>query len=214
VSLLAPTLQAFFTDRLVAQKRASAHDRRLPRHDPVAARVRRRADRQSAERPGHRRSAGAADRRVPGSPRARGGNTIRTRNARLAAIRSLFRYAALRHPEHAATPACPGDPDQASRSSLVTFLTDPELQALLDAPDRSTWIAATRSRDVPAGRPDRAARQRVARPEPRRPAPRHRRARQLRRQGPQAVARTAETFAELQREIGSQVGPVPPKPDL
>jgi integrase len=30
-------------------------------------------------------------------------NSVRTRNARLAAIRSLFRYAALRHPEHAAT---------------------------------------------------------------------------------------------------------------
>jgi len=28
---------------------------------------------------------------------------VRTRNARLAAIRSLFRYAAPRHPEHAAT---------------------------------------------------------------------------------------------------------------
>jgi hypothetical protein len=28
-------------------------------------------------------------------------NTARTRNVRLAAIRSLFRYAALRHPEHA-----------------------------------------------------------------------------------------------------------------
>ena len=30
-------------------------------------------------------------------------SSVRTRNARLAAIRSLFRYAALRHPEHAAT---------------------------------------------------------------------------------------------------------------
>src|SRR5580700_8920883 len=29
-------------------------------------------------------------------------NGARTRNARLAAIRSLFRYAALRHPDHAA----------------------------------------------------------------------------------------------------------------
>ena len=29
-------------------------------------------------------------------------NTARSRNARLAAIRSLFRYAALRHPDHAA----------------------------------------------------------------------------------------------------------------
>src|SRR2546422_948195 len=29
------------------------------------------------------------------------GNSVRTRNARLAAIHSLFRYAALAHPEHA-----------------------------------------------------------------------------------------------------------------
>ncbi len=31
------------------------------------------------------------------------GNTARTRNARLAAIRSFFKFAALRHPEHAGT---------------------------------------------------------------------------------------------------------------
>ncbi len=30
------------------------------------------------------------------------GNSVRTRNVRLAAIHSLFRFAALRHPEHAA----------------------------------------------------------------------------------------------------------------
>ena len=43
-------------------------------------------------------------------------NRARTRNLRLTAIRSLFRYAALRHPEHAARdPAGPGHTDQALR---------------------------------------------------------------------------------------------------
>lgn len=67
-------------------------------------------------------------------------NSIRTRNARLAAIRSLFRYAALRHPEHAATIArvLAISPKRFERA-LITFLTEPEIDALLDAPDRSTW---------------------------------------------------------------------------
>ena len=37
-------------------------------------------------------------------------------------------------------PTRAGDPHQAPRPALVTFLTDPELQALLDAPEQSTWI--------------------------------------------------------------------------
>jgi site-specific recombinase XerD len=67
------------------------------------------------------------------------GNSIRTRNARLAAIHSLFGFAALRHPEHAADiarvlaiPAKRGD------QTIVTFLTDDEASALLAAPDRAT----------------------------------------------------------------------------
>jgi site-specific recombinase XerD len=59
----------------------------------------------------------------------------------LAAIRSLFRYAALRHPEHAATiQRVLAIPTKRHDQALVTFLTDAELQALLDAPDQSTWI--------------------------------------------------------------------------
>lgn len=68
------------------------------------------------------------------------GNSVRTRNARLAAIRSLFRYAALRHPEHAdmigRVLAIP--PKHCARS-LVTFLTEQEVEALLAAPDRTGW---------------------------------------------------------------------------
>ena len=68
------------------------------------------------------------------------GNSVRTRNARLAAIRSFFRYAALRHPEHAqliarvlAIPTKRGD-----RTELA-YLDQPEVDALLAAPDRRTW---------------------------------------------------------------------------
>jgi integrase/recombinase XerD len=68
-------------------------------------------------------------------------NSARTRNTRLAAVHSLFRFAALRHPEHAAliqrVLAIP--PKRADRP-LVTFLTDPEVDALPAAPDRSSWI--------------------------------------------------------------------------
>jgi integrase/recombinase XerD len=67
-------------------------------------------------------------------------NGARTRNARLAAIRSLFRYAALRHPDHAALIArVLAIPPKRFDRRLVTFLTEPEISALLAAPDLSTW---------------------------------------------------------------------------
>ena len=65
---------------------------------------------------------------------------MRTRNARLAAIRSLFRYAALRHPEHAAViERVLAIPPKRFERRLVTFLTEAEIDALLAAPDRATW---------------------------------------------------------------------------
>jgi site-specific recombinase XerD len=68
------------------------------------------------------------------------GNGVRTRNARLAAIRSLFRYAALRHPEHAESIGrVLAIPPKRFARSLVTFLTEPEVEALLAAADRTTW---------------------------------------------------------------------------
>ena len=64
------------------------------------------------------------------------GNSVRTRNARLAAIRSLFKYAALKHPEHAATIQRVPIPPKRFDQALITFLTEPELDALLAAPDQ------------------------------------------------------------------------------
>jgi integrase/recombinase XerD len=67
-------------------------------------------------------------------------NGVRTRNARLAAIRSLFRYAALRHPEHAAViERVLAIPPKRFDRRLVTFLTEAEVDALLAAPARTTW---------------------------------------------------------------------------
>ena len=68
------------------------------------------------------------------------GNGARTRNARLAAIRSLFRFAALRHPEHAEViERVLAIPSKRFQRNLVTFLTEAEVGALLAAPDRATW---------------------------------------------------------------------------
>jgi len=67
-------------------------------------------------------------------------NSVRTRNNRLAAIHSLFSYAALRHPEHAATiQRVLAIPTKRSERNLVTYLTDEEVDTLLAACDRGTW---------------------------------------------------------------------------
>jgi len=67
-------------------------------------------------------------------------NTGRTRSQRLAAIHSLFRHAALGHPEHAALIARvlairPRKPS----SKTVSWLTADEADALLAVPDPGTW---------------------------------------------------------------------------
>ena len=67
-------------------------------------------------------------------------NSVRTRNARLAAIRSFFRYAALRHPEHAGLIArVLSIPTKRAVRKEVRHLDDDEVDALLAAPDRGTW---------------------------------------------------------------------------
>lgn len=67
-------------------------------------------------------------------------NSVRTRNTRLAAIHSLFAYAALRHPEHAALiQRVLAIPAKRTDRQLVSFLTRDETDALLAAPDRDTW---------------------------------------------------------------------------
>jgi integrase/recombinase XerD len=68
------------------------------------------------------------------------GNSIRTRNGRLAAIHSTFTFAALRHPEHADTIArVLAIPPKRYDWHQVSYLTRAEVTAVLGAPDRATW---------------------------------------------------------------------------
>jgi integrase/recombinase XerD len=142
MSLLAPTLQAFFTDRLIGQRQASPHT--IAAYRDTIRLLLAFAAQHTHKAPS---DLDIDDLAAPligaflDHLEHERGNTIRTRNTRLAAIRSLFRFAALKHPEHAATiQRVLAIPTKRTDQALVTFLTEPELQALLDAPDRSTWI--------------------------------------------------------------------------
>lgn len=142
MSMLAPTLQAFFTERLIGQRQASPHTIAAYR-DTLRLLLSFAA--QHTSRPPSMLDVDDLDAPLIGAfldhLEHERGNTVRTRNARLAAVRSLFRYAALKHPEHAATiQRVLAIPAKRTDQALVTFLTGPELQALLDAPDQSTWI--------------------------------------------------------------------------
>ena len=69
------------------------------------------------------------------------GLSIRSRNLRLTAIHSFFRYVAFELPDHAAQiQRVLAIPSKRFTRRLVRFLTPPEVDALLAAPDRHTWF--------------------------------------------------------------------------
>src|ERR1700674_2960584 len=137
MSLIAPTLQSFFTDRLAKQRQASSrtiasyrdslrllfvfvHDQtgkppcQLDWDDLDTEMISAFLDQLETER--H--------------------NSPRTRNLRLTAIRSLLTYASLRHPEHAAViQQVLAIPPKRFDKPIVSFLTAVEIDALIDAPD-------------------------------------------------------------------------------
>jgi integrase len=150
MSTLAITLQAFFTDRLLRERHASPQT-------------------VAAHRDTWRLLLGFGAKRIGKPPSAldfedidvplvcafldhlerERGNSVRTRNARLAAIHSLFRYAAFRHPEHADTIArvLAILPKRFERA-LIAFLSEAEVEALLAAPDPTSWVGR-RDRALP-----------------------------------------------------------------
>ncbi len=68
------------------------------------------------------------------------GNCARSRNLRLAAIHSFFKYIALQDPIHSALiQRVLAIPTKRFERRLIDFLTKPEIDALLAAPDQSTW---------------------------------------------------------------------------
>lgn len=70
----------------------------------------------------------------------RQGVSVRSRNLRLTAIHSFFRYAAFEAPAHSAQiQRVLAIPSKRFTRTLVQFLTRPEVDALLAAPDQLTW---------------------------------------------------------------------------
>lgn len=139
---LAPVLEAFFTERLVRQRRASPHT-------------------IAAYRDTFRLLLGFAEMHIGKAPsdllfadldatlvssfldhlEKHRGNGARTRNARLAAIRSFFRFAASREPAHAALiHRVLAIPQKRFDRDLVAFLNGAEVDAVLAAPDRTKWL--------------------------------------------------------------------------
>lgn len=142
MSALAPTLEAFFTDRLARQRHASSHTIASYRD---AWRLLLGFVQHHTGKPPSQLDFADLDAPVIGAflehLEADRHNSVRTRNARLAAIHSLFRYAELRHPEHAALIArVLAIPHKRHERAIVAFLTQVEVDALLAAPDPSTWL--------------------------------------------------------------------------
>jgi integrase/recombinase XerD len=141
MSLLAPTLQAFFSDRLIGQRGASSHTIAAYR-DTFRLLLRYAVD--CKHRQPCQLDIADLDAPLVGAflhhLEHERHNGIRTHNNRLAAIHALFGYAALRHPEHAASiQRVLAIPPKRFERDLVTFLTEREVDALLAACDRTTW---------------------------------------------------------------------------
>jgi site-specific recombinase XerD len=135
-------LESFFTKRLIAQRRASPHTIGSYRDtfrlllQFAEQRLGKEASRLTLE-----------DLQAPflgafldnlESARA---NTTRSRNLRLAAIRSFFRYIALEVPQLSGLiQRVIAIPNKRQPRPLVGFLTRPEIDALLAVPDRDTWL--------------------------------------------------------------------------
>jgi site-specific recombinase XerD len=141
VTALAPTLQSWFTDHLIGQRGASPNTVAAYR-DCMRLLVCYAHERHGVQ-PAQLDFAHLDDRTVAGfldmleHERHAG---IATRNARLAAIHSLFSYASFRHPEHAELIArVLAIPTKSGSRASVTYLDDAEVEAILAAPDRQTW---------------------------------------------------------------------------
>ena len=142
MTMLAPALQAFFTDRLITQRNSSPQT--IGAYRDTFRLLLRFAHEQTGKPPFE------LDIDDLDAPRIGAflnhlehdrGNSPRTRNARLGAIHSFYRFAALEHPEHAHTIArVMAIPTKRHERNTVCYLDLDEIKALLAAPDRDTWL--------------------------------------------------------------------------
>jgi integrase/recombinase XerD len=136
MSALAPTLEAFFTDRLMRQRRASPNTVAAYRDTfrllfgyvlEATGKTPAKLDLEDLDAATvggflHHLEVGR-------------GNGVRTRNARLSAIHSFFEFAALRHPEHAGLiQRVLAIPEKRFDTAIVSYLTRLEVDAFLASP--------------------------------------------------------------------------------
>jgi site-specific recombinase XerD len=141
MTLIAPTLQAFFTDRLAQQRQASPRTIEAYRDTLklLLQFVHQKSGKTPAQLDWDDLDAALVSAFLNHLEIQRH-NSVRTRNVRLTAIRSLFSYAALRHPEHALLiQRVLAIPPKRFAKRIVTFLTPPEVDALIAAPDQTRW---------------------------------------------------------------------------
>ena len=135
-------LQRFFTDRLCTQMEASANT--IAGYRDTFRLLLRFASEQRGKLPTRLRIEDldadlVADFLLHVETARRNG--ARSRNTRLAAIRSFFRYVAMNEPAHLLhCQRILAMPSKRHVKRTVTFLEGPERAALLAAPDRSTWV--------------------------------------------------------------------------
>ena len=142
INTFSALLQSFFTDRLLQQLRASGHT--IASYRDTFRLFLRFANEELGKEP-------SALSLIDLTPdfissfleyveKGRN-NCVRTRNVRLAAIHSFFRYVSFREPEYAER--CYqilAIPSKRFERRPIEFLTRKEIDALTNAPDQSTWI--------------------------------------------------------------------------
>jgi integrase/recombinase XerD len=142
MTALAPALQAFFTERLITQRNSSPHTIAAYRDTfrLLLAFAHDKTGKQPFELDLEDLDASLIGAFLNHLEQDRG-NSPRTRNARLGAIHSFYRFAALGHPEHAHTIArVMAIPTKRHERNTVSYLDLDEIKALLAAPDRGTWL--------------------------------------------------------------------------
>ena len=139
---LAPSLQAWFTDRLITQRNSSPET--IAAYRDTFRLLLRFAHEQTGKQP-FELDIDDLDAPLIGAflnhLEHDRGNSPRTRNARLGAIHSFYRFAALEHPEHAHTIArVMAIPTKRYERNTFSYLDLDEIKALLAAPDHGTWL--------------------------------------------------------------------------
>ena len=137
---LTASLQAFFTSYLISQRGASAHT--ISAYRDTWRMLLSYAHQATGRKPADLAFPDLGPETVTAFLQyleTKRGNSVRTRNARLAAIHSFSAFAAYRHPDHAdLITRVLAIRTKKTTTTILTYLIEAEITALLAAPDHST----------------------------------------------------------------------------